>query len=67
MSQDAARDAAQTRKRVRLRVRALVYNLHFIAGLKPEEKYLHPLVNSFDFRNFEIKLSEVLEDYANDN
>lgn len=61
---DAARGA--TLNNCHRRVRNLIYNLDFIATLEQQEKYLHPLVVSFDFRNLEIKLREIIEDYANE-
>ena len=50
-----------------LRVRAMMHNICFIAKQNPARKYLVPLVQSFDFTNFETKLAEVIEDIANDN
>lgn len=51
----------------RKRVDDMERNLRFVAKLLPQIAYLVPMVESFDFQNFETKLSEVMEDYANDN
>jgi len=50
-----------------MRVRAMMHNICFIAKQQPTRKYLVPMVQSFDFKNFETKLAEIIEQIANDN
>ena len=67
MSIDPIAEQKRIQGRAELRVKAMLYNICFIANQEPKTRFLIPMVTSFDFKNFETKLAEILEDISNDN
>ena len=54
-------------EKCRKRVSDMERNLYRVSQMLPQIAYMVPMVESFDFQNFETKLAEVIDDHANDN
>ena len=49
-------------RKCRVRAADMQRNIGYVAARRPHAAYLIPMVESYDFKNFEIKLAEIVED-----